>query len=415
MLDLHQEKQEMQSRNTIIACLFGNMLEWYDFSLYALLATIIAQHFFSDLNSHTALLSSFGIFAVGYLMRPLGGVVLGHIGDKFSRKYALILTILTMGMATALIGLLPGYDTWGALAVVLLTLLRMIQGLGVGGEYPGSMVILVETASPQRKAFTASLSFVGAICGNTLASSVTFLVHHLLGQQAFTDWGWRLPFLLGLILALLGLYIRLKLWQKQTNTNDIIEHIPLIALLKKYRKAFFKALAIWSFTGIYTGIMLIFLFTYLTHYLHFPTSMGYLFQIPLLIMSCIIYVGSAYIVDKKQNPRQWMMIWFMILIIVAYPLYRLAQLGPNMTVLALFIIAAMSMCAQGPIVLVITALFPRQVRYTGTGLSMGLAMSLFAGTAPMILIVMIKYIGLTAPAFYLMLGALLAVLGLSKK
>jgi MHS family proline/betaine transporter-like MFS transporter len=185
-------------RRVIAAGMIGNVLEWYDFAIYGYFAATIGRQFFPHEDAVAQLLSAFGVFAIGYLMRPLGGVLVGHIGDTFGRRAALTFSVVAMAIPTFLMGLLPGYQTIGVLAPIGLTLLRVVQGLSVGGEYTGSMVFLVEHAPEGRRGLMGALGASGTTAGILLGSAVGAAFAASMSTAALDAWGWRIPFLLGL-------------------------------------------------------------------------------------------------------------------------------------------------------------------------------------------------------------------------
>ena len=190
------------------AGVIGNLLEWYDFAIYGFFAAQIGQAFFPAQDKVAQILSAFGIFAIGYVMRPLGGLVTGYIGDRFSRRAALTFSVSAMAIPTFLVGVLPGYQTLGIMAPVLLTVLRVIQGLSVGGEYTTAMVFLVERAPPGRRGLMGAVCSCGADLGTLLGSATGTALAASMSVAALADWGWRLPFLFGLIVGLVGLALR---------------------------------------------------------------------------------------------------------------------------------------------------------------------------------------------------------------
>jgi MHS family proline/betaine transporter-like MFS transporter len=195
-------------QRVIAAGMIGNVLEWYDFAIYGYFAATIGRHFFPHEDAVAQLLSAFGVFAIGYLMRPLGGALVGHIGDKLGRRTALTFSVAAMAIPTFLIGLLPGYQSIGLLAPIGLTLLRVVQGLSVGGEYTSSMVFLVEHAPEGRRGLMGALGASGATAGILLGSAVGAIFAGSMSTAALDAWGWRIPFLLGLMVGIAGNILR---------------------------------------------------------------------------------------------------------------------------------------------------------------------------------------------------------------
>src|SRR5499433_1593951 len=193
-----------QRCRVIAAGMIGNVLEWYDFAIYGYFATQIGRHFFPHEDAVAQLLSAFGVFAIGCLMRPIGGVIVGHIGDSFGRRVALTFSVAAMAIPTFLMGLLPGYQTIGLLAPIGLTLLRIVQGLSVGGEYTSSMVFLIERAPEGRRGMMGALAASGSALGILLGSAVGAAFAVSMSAAALDAWGWRIPFLLGLVVGIAG-------------------------------------------------------------------------------------------------------------------------------------------------------------------------------------------------------------------
>ena len=200
--------QGTAQRRLVLAGVVGNVLEWYDFAVYGYSAAIVARLFFPASDPTASLLAAFGVFGVGFLMRPLGGVLFGHIGDRFGRTNALRWSVAAMALPTFAIGLLPTHATVGPLAAALLLICRLAQGLAMGGEYAGSIVFLTESASGGRRALFASWVGVGCVAGTLLGSGVGAAVAALLPADQVAAWGWRIPFLLGLALGGVGIVLR---------------------------------------------------------------------------------------------------------------------------------------------------------------------------------------------------------------
>jgi len=221
------EKEDgSRARRPILAGIVGNVMEWYDFAVYGYFAAIIGRHFFPAENPVSSLLAAFGVFAAGFLMRPVGSIVFGHIGDRAGRKAALTLSVLAMAIPTLLIGLLPTFAQIGLAAPALLVLLRLVQGLSVGGEYGTSITFLVERASPERRGFFGGWSVVGATGGILLGSAVGAVVTTVLGAAETAAWGWRVPFLLGITVGLTGLYLRRTLIEERLASAEPPPRLP---------------------------------------------------------------------------------------------------------------------------------------------------------------------------------------------
>jgi MHS family proline/betaine transporter-like MFS transporter len=200
--------KSVTERHAIIAGIAGNVMEWYDFSVYGYFAANIGRHFFPAQDTVSSLIAAFGVFAAGFLMRPLGSLVFGHIGDKVGRKTALTVSVAVMAIPTFLIGSLPTYQQIGVTASVLLILMRLLQGLSVGREYTTSSIFLVERSAASRRGFFGSFAEVGACGGILLGSALSGLVTTVLDRAMVDSWGWRIPFLIGVTVGIAGLYIR---------------------------------------------------------------------------------------------------------------------------------------------------------------------------------------------------------------
>ena len=253
---------------SLVAGFAGNILEWYDFTVYAYFATVIGKHFFPSDDKIASLIAAFGVFAAGYLMRPLGGFLFGVIGDKMGRKRALVLSILFMAIPTTLLGCLPTHAQWGWVSAALLVLLRLFQGLSVGGEFTGSISFLVEKAREGKRGFYGSWSTFGVIGGMLLGSGVGALITTILSPHQINQFGWRIPFLLGFVVGVAGLYLRKGMDQgdvvETLRQTDDLSQSPVREFLKMHlntgaRIFFFN----WGF-----AVSIYMVFVYLTAFLH---------------------------------------------------------------------------------------------------------------------------------------------------
>ena len=244
------------TRRVIAAGTIGNVLEWYDFSIYGYFAAAIGRTFFPDEEPVTQVLAAFGVFAAGYLMRPLGGIVVGHIGDRLGRTAALTFSIAAMALPTFLVGILPGYHTLGLAAPVLLTLLRMLQGLSVGGECTTAFIFLAEQAAPGRRGVVGAVASCAVTVGILLGSATGAAFSALLSPDALADWGWRIPFLLGLFVGLAGFFLRRRVEEAPGATRP--SRSPLGETLRNHRALMVKLAGFAVFNAI--GFYLVFLY-----------------------------------------------------------------------------------------------------------------------------------------------------------
>lgn len=222
------------NKRLLLAGVAGNLLEWFDFAVYGFFAVTIGKVFFPKEDPVAQVIAAFGVFAVGFLMRPVGGILLGHIGDKHGRHTAMLISVIAMAVPTFLVGLLPGYETLGLAAPILLLLLRMVQGLSVGGEYTTSIVYMIEHSNPKRQGLVGSLAVSGAIGGMLLGSGCGAVLANLLSEQQLQEWGWRIPFLIGLLLGLAGVYLRREP-PPSTEIRAPLARSPLVEVLKNHR------------------------------------------------------------------------------------------------------------------------------------------------------------------------------------
>lgn len=236
-------------KKIIAAGIIGNVIEYYDFALIGFLAVMMGKLFFPSTDPFLSLLGSFGAFAAGMVMRPVGALIFGHIGDRIGRRFALISSLVMMALPTFLIGFLPTYTQIGMMAPVILVALRMIQGLSVGGEYASSIVYLVEQSSPNRQNLYGSFVSVGAKIGMALGSGLCGALLWYLGEEAMGEWGWRIPFWASIVIAAAGLYLRKNLSDDYQPNED--KTVPIVAILRHHRREFWQFLiiasAIWVF------------------------------------------------------------------------------------------------------------------------------------------------------------------------
>jgi len=377
----------------IAASSVGTLIEWYDFYLYGVLALFFSKQFFSpELNPTIAFIASLFVFWTGFLVRPFGAILFGHLGDLIGRKFTFMLTLGLMGAATFVVGLLPGYAVIGALAPILLVAMRVLQGLALGGEYGGAATYIAEHAPDGKRGLYTSWIQTTATMGIVLALLVILICRLSFGDQVFGDWGWRVPFLLSAILVLLSGYIRLKL-----------EESPLFARLKEQGKASTNPAAD-SFLrgGRNWGLMLIALFGatapegvvwytsqfFALFYLYTVLKIDYVTV--YIIMMIALTCGAPFFVafgalSDKIGRRNIMTLGFTLALITFWPVFTLLGTFKNdpvvLTILVFYLVILVTM-VYGPIAAFLVELFPARIRYTSMSLPYHVGNGVFGGLVP---------------------------------
>ena len=249
-----------RTRRVIAAGAIGNVLEWYDFSIYGYFAVAIGRTFFPKEDPVAQILSAFGVFAIGYLMRPLGGALVGHIGDKFGRRAALTFSVTAMALPTFLVGVLPGYDVLGVAAPILLTLLRMIQGLSVGGEYTTSIIFMVEQAPPGRRGLLGAMAGCGAVVGIVFGSATGALIASLVSPEAMAAWGWRIPFVVGLLIGFAGYFLRRQIHEAALTKH---ERSPVVETFRMHGALLARLAGLSAFNAVGFYLMFVYIVSWL--------------------------------------------------------------------------------------------------------------------------------------------------------
>ena len=407
--------QPAHMKKTLIAGSLGNVLEWYDFALFGYFAPILAKLFFPSQNPTAGLLSTFGVFAAGFLMRPIGAAIFGHFGDKVGRKNALAASVILMAIPTTLVGSLPTYDQVGIMAPVLLTLLRLVQGVSVGGELTGSLSFLVEHAPPGRRGFFGSLTICSGGAGILLGSAVGALVTSLVPDGSLISWGWRIPFLLGILVGGIGLYMRMGMEEPPTfralQAAGGISEAPIReAVTNHWREMLTIVGAIWVYAVSFYMIF-VYMTTYLSNETHIPLSTALeLNTITMLVLIVLIPCMGA--LSDRIGRKPLLLVGSGAIALLSYPLFLVLShghvLGDLGAQLCFAVIIAM---VQGTFPVVIVELFPTRVRMTAVSLAYNVGLAIFGGTTPLIATYLITQTGSkVAPSLYLLLTAVVSLL-----
>ena len=405
-----------QMRRLVLASVLGNALEWYDFFLYGTAAALVFGPLFFPLQGDPLMgtLLAFSGFAVGFLARPLGGVLFGHLGDRYSRKMTLIVTLTLMGATTFLIGLLPGYAQAGMLAPVALISLRFLQGVASGGEWGGGVLMLSESAPASRRGFYTAWSQMGVSGGFVLSAFAFWLVQQL-PQEDVMSWGWRVPFLLSVVIFLVGVYIRKNIRESRAFTQAkpaaAAEAIPLLAIIREHPKALLQAIALRLPENGASYIFFTFSVVYATH---IGIGSGEIISAVTLAMTLeffsILFWGAL---SDRIGLKPVYYIGVIGLLLIAFPFFWLLATGSyGWILLAMFLglpVCHGAMIGTQPCIM--GDLFPVQVRYSGLALGHEVGSIFSGGLGPMLAVALLMAFDSAWPVSLLLVVYALLALG----
>jgi metabolite-proton symporter len=376
-------------RRVVIASLVGTSLEWYDFFIYGTAAALVFNTlFFPSFDPLVGTVLAFTTAAVGFVARPLGGIVFGHYGDRIGRKNVLVATLLLMGIATVTIGLVPTYATIGIWAPLLLVVLRFLQGIGLGGEWGGAVLMTLETGTPGKRGLNASWPQVGVPIGLLLANGVLWLMQTITDKQAFLDWGWRVPFLLSAVLVLGGLWIRLTVAEsplfQEVASKDIKARAPILDVLRHYPRQVLLALGARVGVDVAFYVFVLFITTYIATYLKLPSSLA--LGAVLIAASCqVVFIPLFGALSDRVGRRPVYVIGAIGAAIWTFAFFALLDTGAfALIVLAAVVALILHAAMYGPQASFIAEMFPTQVRYSGASMGYQLAGILGGALAPII-------------------------------
>lgn len=404
-------------RKVIIAGMLGNGLEWYDYALYAFSTLIISKLFFPAGDGAAHLLATLGIFAVGFVARPFGGIFFGIIGDRFGRRRALALSIFMMAIPTGCIGLLPTYEQIGILAPLLLTLIRVLQGLSLGGAFSGSMTFLVEHAPPRRRGLVGSASVASLVIGFLLGSAVSLAIQLPLTVEQYERWGWRIPFILGIAISLIGFYIRNHCEEPPAyaaaREGGTLSKTPVRDVLKSEKWHMIQAI------GIYMSVTMPFYLvaTYFITFTEHTLGRSHTEALALNFMNMTIFLICAPVaawMSDRHGRRRMLALSALASLLVVFPAFRLLQVQDMPSImLGQAMMAIVVGFYIGPVPALLVEIFPTRVRYTGMSLSYNFAAAAFGGTAPMACQWLINRTGdIYSIAYYVAFCAVVSLLAL---
>lgn len=407
----------MNKRKLIFSSGVANSFEWYDYALFGHFAPIIAQKFFPENDPSAALLEAFFVFAVGYCMRPLGGIFFGVIGDRFGRKVALSLAVTCMAFPTAAIGLIPSYESIGITATTLMILLRMIQGLSMGGALTGSISFIIEHTPKHQRGLIGSVPMASICVGILLGSGVSILVRSLMSPEHFLDFGWRIPFLLGIFIFFAGLYIRkhtteTPLFEDAKNRGEITRS-PLKKVIKHHWFDMLISILINSTGSVLFYLVAIYLVSYLKVSRGFDEYLVSQLASSSYVLMAFFTVFVAWLSDKIGR-RKIYLINLIIVIILTPILLEFLEVGSfSSAAIAYIIIALMAAAYIGPEPALQAEFYPTNIRNTALSVSYNMATSIFGGTTPYVIALLVQNTdSITYSIYYIITTAILSIIGL---
>lgn len=407
-------------KRALLAGSVGNFIEWYEFAIYGFLATIIAQNFFSHPGESqvTAILLTYASFAIAFFFRPLGALIFGRIGDKLGRKPTLIFVLVMMTLVTTAIGFIPTYATIGIAAPIIITLLRIFQGLFAGGEYGGAVSLMTESAPKgKRGLFGAWQSFTVAL-GLLAGVGVVSLLSFLMSTESLHEWGWRIPFWLALPMGLLALWLRYNMEEtpsfvssQQKEQSGSETNAAKVDIFKAIFLGIGRLMA-WSAAGY---AYLVIMPTYLQSSLHTDFNTALLIAVISNVGFAVTILPAGMLSDKIGR-RNIMVLATILLLVFSLPLLKILQSESSTLLIkavVVFIAGGIVGLLAGPGPAMLAEMFPTKVRYTGLGLAYSLSNAVFSGCAGLIITGLIKQTGnLDIPAWYVMATALISLLAL---
>jgi len=401
------------SSKALLAGVSGTALQWYDFAIFGYFAPIIARTYFPNDNQFASLLSAFGVFAVGYLLAPLGSIFFGYIGDKYGRKRALTLSILAMAIPTAIISVIPGYQLIGIAAPLLITVLRITQGFVASSEFTGSAIFLVEHAKQGRKAFYGCLTSSAYSIGSILAG----LAASLFTASFMPDWGWRLGFAIALIAGILIFYLRMHV-EETPEYQQIAAHdktnAPFLKAIKEAPYALLGVIGIAWLVGVMTFGTYVFTATYLHNYFDISLSMATLIITLSLAIDALLEPFIAILADRIGF-LPIIRLGMVALLLLSIPIFYLLSTGSlALITTGMVLMSILIAITYAPLNAYMVSLFPHQYRYSGFGVAFNTGISLFGGTTPLIMMWLVnKTDNFIAPAWYFVFGAIVGLASLA--
>jgi metabolite-proton symporter len=399
-------------RKVVAASLVGTAIEWYDFFLYGTAAALVFNRlFFPASDPLVGTMLAFGTYALGFIARPIGGIVFGHFGDRVGRKRLLMLSLVLMGAATFAIGLLPTYAQIGVWAPILLVVLRLVQGFAVGGEWGGAVLLVAEHSPPERRGFWASWPQVGVPIGNLLAAGLLALMAAVQDEAEFLAWGWRVPFLLSIVLIAIGYWVRVAVEETPVfRTARRSERAPALEVVRRHRRPLLIGMGLRFADNVSYYVITAFSITYITEIVRLPRSIA----LQAVLVGCAgqaIALPLFAALSDRVGRRPLYAFGAAAVGLWGFAFFPLLDTGSTAAILTAFVVALVLHAAMyGPQAAFIAELFPTHVRYSGASIAYQVT-SIFAGSlAPIIALALLRRTGSPTPiAIYVALMCAISV------
>jgi MHS family proline/betaine transporter-like MFS transporter len=396
------------ARRAAIAGGVGTLIEYYDFAVYGFLAVTIAPLFFPSDNSAVSILSTLAVFGVAYVARPLGGIFFGRLGDRRGRRHALVITVVSMGVACGILGLLPTSSTVGILAPILLVLVRLAQGFSAGGEVGGAATYIAESAPPRKRGFFGSFTPVGSTLGFAVAAAVVGVVALITTDEQMESWGWRIPFLLALPLAYVCLRVRMKLedtpeFEEMAEKKQVTKS-PLMDVVRKNPWSIARVVGVAIAMNGSGYIGLTYFSVYLINDLGFSKDAVYWTSAIAIALACATFPLSGMATDRWGR-KPVLIGGYLAYVIIALPAFMIMGATESILVIGIvyFLYMVLNGVVQVPAFPLFTELFPRTVRYTGVSLGFNIGTIAAGGTAPYVAAQLVESTGnAMSPAYWVM-------------
>lgn len=403
-----------EMKKVLISGMIANALEWYDFVLFIQFAPFIGKLFFPANDSQAELLAVLGVFAAGFIMRPIGAILFGYIGDNFGRKASLVFSILMMAIPTAIIGILPTYEAIGIWAPISLTIIRLMQGLALGGGFSGCMTFLVEHAPANQRGLIGSASMFSLGAGVLLGIVITALLAFTMEEYNFQTWGWRIPFIISIFIGMVAFYIKNNVNESPVymlaKEHNKLSKTPVKEVFKNHLKPLLVALGIYLTVTIPFYTFSAFFNTFMQQKMLFSMQDA-LTMNGIAMLFCIFSMPISGYISDRIGRKQVLRYSAISMFLIAFPVFiLLTQGGFFNAMIGQIIFGIVLGFYMGPVPATLVELFPTSIRFTGLSLSYNLSAAVFGGTAPYIFVSLIKYTNSNLiPSFYIMTFTLITL------